>query len=227
MSSRPLEHHIQRDIIVRLSLTESLRFSELKPAELENNHFMYHLNQLIKDGLVEKQDNVYGLAPAGLTYVDQLSYKNRRPRQQPKLIAILAIKNKAGDYLLARRKVQPYFDYTMLPSGKQHYGENPLEHAKREVKEKSALDVNLKFRGYINVKISKNEHVISHVAAHVFSGQIDGEASIEQGDERFELFWQPVVKFAEVRMMPGTLEIIQILEAGSDNFFESLEYQLA
>ncbi|HEU5004531.1 MAG TPA: NUDIX domain-containing protein [Candidatus Saccharimonadales bacterium] len=224
---RPLEHHIQRSIIVRLSLAETLRFSDLKPASLENNHFMYHLNRLIKDGLVEKRDNLYALAPAGLTYVDLLSYKNRRPRHQPKLIAILVVQNKNGDYLLAQRHVQPYYGYAMLPSGKQHFGESPFEHAAREAKEKTGLAIKLAHRGYVNVKISKGDHIISHVAAHVFSGKLNDQGAIKQGDERFKLFWQPKNELDKVKLMPGTLEIIELVSKNQTTFFESLEYQLA
>ena len=227
MAERSLDHHIQRDIIIRLSLAENLRFSDLKPTGLENNHFMYHLKLLIKDGLIRKDGNLYSLAPAGLTYVDQLSYKKRRPRQQPKIIAILVINNGKDQYLLARRRVQPYFGYAMLPSGKQHFAESPFDHAARELKEKTGLSTELKKCGYVNVKISGQGQVISHVAAHVFSGRIKSGLEIKQGDERFELFWQDSGKLSEAKLMPGSAEIVELIKTSPGQiFFESLEYSL-
>jgi len=223
--TRSLDHHIQRDIIVRLSMAPELRFSDLKPDNIENNHFTYHLNLLIKDGLLAKDGSEYTLTPLGLNYVDHLSYKNRRPRNQPKIVCLLIIKDREGQYLLARRKVQPFYGLSGLVSGKQHLGEDLFEHAQRELKEKTGLTINLVKRGYVGVKISKDGQVVSQIAAHVFSG-VTEPFNLHQNDDRFELYWAGPKDISKAELVPGTAEIIELAESGNQLFFESLTFDV-
>ena len=61
-----LDHHIQRTIVYTLAFAESMRFGELKPDELDNKLFNYHLKKVIAAGYVAKNDEgLYTLTSEG------------------------------------------------------------------------------------------------------------------------------------------------------------------
>jgi hypothetical protein len=146
-----IEHVIQKQILEKLTFAQSLRFSELKPSNLESNLFMYHLNRLIKSGFVKKTEEGYTLTQVGLAHVDKLSMKDLKHRVQAKVLSILAIENENGKWLMLKRLHQPYIGKIGFPSGKTHYGESLLAAASRDLEEKSGLTgVELELRGNFN-----------------------------------------------------------------------------
>lgn len=206
-----IEHHIQRDILERLTHAAVLRFSELKPQGMESNIFMYHLKQLIAQDYVCKVDGRYRLATKGLSYIDSLSTENHKPRPQPKLIAILALTDGSGKWLLAKRKIQPYVDTYMFPSGKQHRGEASTAHAIRELNEKTGWsDVPLEYRGVVDVQISDVQGVlITHAVANVYEGAVT-QSSLPPETDRFTFAWHDFADKTRL-LMPGTREVFEEL----------------
>lgn len=218
-----IEHHIQITIINLLSSASSLRFTQLKPAQLESNLFVYHLKQLIAAGYVEKcDDKAYSLTNKGLTYVDSLTLTNNKPRLQPKLIAIIAIQNKQNEWLLAQRKRQPYIERYMLLSGKQHFGESTVEHIKREATEQLQIDIPLVWRGFCDIKLSNGDVLISHLAAHIYRGEYNGDPP--KSNRKFRYSWHAVD--ANIGSIAGTSEICHRLETTTEPFHLSLDLQL-
>jgi ADP-ribose pyrophosphatase YjhB (NUDIX family) len=216
-----VEHHIEKELIDRLMFADGLRFSELKPAGMESNIFMYHLNSLIKSNLVIKKDSQYKLSSKGLTYVDSISSQNLKPRKQPKIITIIAVRDKDNSWLLLQRKFQPYIGQFMFPSGKQHFGENIANHAKRELMEKTGLNTALLYRGIANIQISKDNDILTHVIAHIHSGVVDDVAiPAETSKYRYILF---DFNNHSYNLMPGTREIYDALENGNEVLNLNLE----
>ncbi len=217
-SQTEINHHIQREILHRLMFCTELRFSELKKEGMENNIFMYHLKQLIKLGYVAKDSGTYRLAPAGLHYVDGLSNTNLRPRHQPKVIVILAIKNSKNEWLLAKRKVQPYIEQLMFPSGKQHVGETIAEHARREAKEKLGVDLITQYRGTAEILIYSDDLLLTHVIAHVHYANAD--IALPESSDRFSYIWHDF-NDKSVALMPATMDLFEALEENKSIFIES------
>lgn len=208
-----IEHHIQRDILERLTHAAGLRFSELKPQGMESNIFMYHLKQLMALGYVHKADGGYSLATKGLSYIDSLSTENHKPRPQPKLIAILALTDGNGKWLLAKRKVQPYINTYMFPSGKQHRGEDSAAHAIRELNEKTGWNgVSLQYRGVVDVQILDAEGtLITRAVAHVYEGTV-AQPTLPPETERFTFTWHDFAGKTQP-LMSGTREVFERLMA--------------
>jgi 8-oxo-dGTP pyrophosphatase MutT (NUDIX family) len=207
-----IEHHIQRTIVDRLMHAEQLRFSDLKPTGMESNIFMYHLKQLLKDGYVERTDGGYRLAAKGLSYVDELSNENQRPRPQPKLINIIALTDGAGKWLLAERKVQPYIGMRMFPSGKRHRGETSAEHATRELHEKTGLsDILLSYRGIADVQIfDAAGTLLTHAIADIYEGRVKA-GLIPSESDRFRYCWHDFTHDT-AKLMPATQEVYEQLQ---------------
>lgn len=198
---------------------KTLRFSQLKPREMENSAFMYHLKRLIQDDyVVQNQDKMYTLTPKGLSYVDTLTFSNHKPRMQPKVIGIIALRDSQGRYLLAKRLQQPTIHTWMLPSGKQHIGESPDSHAARQLAEWMSQIIPLKRRGFMDLRIYHRGELVTHIAAHVYSGEYTGAAPNRSSKFVFE--WHPLA--AKIDYTPGTYELLEQLE-NKDEFFLSLD----
>lgn len=214
-----IEHHIQKDIIHRLSRARELRFSELKPSQLESNAFMYHIKQLISGGYVEKSETGYTLTPSGLTYVDGLSLKSSQPRKQAKILSVIVLRNKRGEYVLARRKYQPFIDTLLFPGGKQHYGESPEAHVERELKEQFDLTGDPVRRGLVDQRTFSKGVLITHVLTHVYELMYDGPPPAESAKFTYE--WASVDEVKQ--LYPGTYELYTALQNKTELFFLSLD----
>ena len=90
-----------------LRSTPSMRYSQLQPDGVESSHFKYHLNQLIKDKLVEQTGRgVYALTNTGKSAVDRLSRGKTNPELSPKVITYTLLRD-ASHYYLQRKDKQP------------------------------------------------------------------------------------------------------------------------
>lgn len=218
-----IEHHIQKDILLRLAKAESLRFSELKPKDMESNLFMYHVRQLQSHKLIKKDEEGYRLSDEGLSYIDGFSFNTLKPRKAPKVISILIIRNKKGEWLMAHRKYQPYIGKYMFVSGKQHLGEAPEAHAKRELKEKLGFDIPLHRRGLSDVRIYRGDKLITHVTAHIYEGSPSSDV-LPESTHQFDYAW---VKSDDktVPLLAGTREMLEKLQKEKELFFLSLDLQ--
>lgn len=215
-----IEHHIQTDILLKLAKAERLRFSELKPKGMESNLFMYHLHQLQARKMVEKDGGAYRLSNDGLSYIDGFSFNTLKPRKAPKIICILAIRSPSGQWLLARRKYQPYIGKHMFVSGKRHLGESPDAHARRELNEKLNFDLALTPRGLADVRIYRGQDLITHVTAHVHVGQT-GDDTLPPSTHQFDYVWFDPKQ--NVPLLAGTREIMDKIETDGGNFLLSLD----
>ena len=82
-------HPVQKQILSQLIFNPCFPFSKLKSKEVEGNLFIYHLKQLITEGLVQKtSDGKYELTLEGKIYTDKLSLKTFKPRIQPKIATL-------------------------------------------------------------------------------------------------------------------------------------------
>lgn len=212
------EHNIQKSIFNMLVSSESLRYSELKPKELEANLFMYHLKELIKMGLVEKLEKKYTLTPAGRSTATRFSIREKGIRIMPSSITVIILQSEDGGMLLYRRKRQPYMNFLGFPSGKIHLGDRLIDAAYRELDEKcgySKDEVELNYRGVYNLVEYDGENLKNHIIGHVWVGKV-----LEKRDftnHAGETFWGDWTKFPYEDFIPGTKEIIKALE--SKEFF--------
>ena len=211
-------HIYQKNILDQLRQTPVMRYSQLQPDDVESSHFKYHLNQLIKDKLVEKKGRgLYGLTQAGQAAVDKLSSGRVNPHQTPKVITYTLLQDDDNYYLQIKDK-EPYLGLLNMVGGKLHLGETPEIAAKREVKEKVGLELNnLVLKGVAQIKISQADNLLSHVEAFVFVGHVD-----ENGTTDLE----KVVKTDLSKhqdLAPDLRAVIDTIETGKVPFVVSLD----
>jgi len=197
-------HPIQKHIIDVLLNQKIVRFRDLRPERVDTNLFTYHLNSLVKQGMVQKESGGYTLSPAGLSYVDRVSTQERVIRSQPKIITMLVVQNSDGDILLQKRTKQPYIDTWTLPYGKLHIDDvSAVDAAKREAVEKLALDTEaLEHAGDCYIRVYSGESLLSTTLAHVFRLYYDDITLHEN------LVWARPHKLHTLSLAPAVEEVM-------------------
>ena len=218
-------HPLRKQILHSLIINPSLPYSKLKPKEVEGNLFMYHIKQLITEGLVGKRpDGRYELSSQGKIFADQLSLKNFKPRVQPKIVTLIVCRNNRGEFLLYKRKRQPFLGQTGFPYGKIHLGETIAEAASRELKEKTGLSAEIKYRGEVYLMAYEGVEILSQMLCHIFEGK-NPKGELMENSEIGECFWEEVKDPEEARFMAGFADVYKLISRPLANlFFEEFTY---
>lgn len=214
-----VSHHIQRYIIDVLMYREVARFRDLRPPKTDTNLFSYHLNVLIKQGMVQKVEGGYSLTNQGLSYVDRVSEEKRVIRTQPKIITMLLVQNSDGDVLLQRRNKQPYINVWTLPYGKLHIEDGSLQAAaEREALEKLGLQNQaMTHAGDCYIRVKDGDEIISTTLAHIFTFNRDDIQTTE------DVVWARPHKLGQYRLAPAVEAIVARGFFKDPFFFEEFE----
>ena len=144
-------HPVQAKILKILLFKPEGRFSELNQTDLTNDHFTFHLNQLLIQKLVEKTPNSkYQLTLKWKEFANRLDTEKVQIERQAKIsVLIVGVKQDKNQsrYLFQQRLKQPYFGFYGFVSGKVRWGETAEEAARREFKEETRLTAKLRFCG--------------------------------------------------------------------------------
>lgn len=119
------QHPIQLKILFDLLFSQSLRFSEMKPIEMESTQFMFHMKKLIEAGLVVKNEETYELTDAGKEFANRLDVEQIEKAEQAKVTTVLCcIRGKCEnkEYLLYKRLKNPFFGCQGFPTKKALFG---------------------------------------------------------------------------------------------------------
>jgi 8-oxo-dGTP pyrophosphatase MutT (NUDIX family) len=208
------EHHLQKKIYNRLVGAESLRYSQLRPEGVEANLFMYHLKELIRSGLVEKVDGGYSLTQQGRSTATRFSIREQGIRIMPSTISVIVLRSKDGEWLLYRRRRQPYIGSLGFPSGKIHLGDSLENAAYRELDEKCGYgkdEVALTWRGAFNLVEHELAGLKNHIIGMVWAGEVKDKRVFE--NHAGETFWGDWTKENYDDFIPGFREIVSSLNA--------------
>lgn len=191
----------------------------MQPDDIESSHFKYHLNQLLKDRLVEKAGRgVYKLTAKGKATVDRLSRGRVNPHLTPKVITYTLLKD-TRNYYLQRKDKEPYIGLLNMVGGKVHLGESSEEAAKREVYEKTGQKIDvIKLCGITEVRISTGEDLLSHVVAYVYAADL-----IDASPPPENLITIPFENLvSQTDLAPDLIGIINRIESSSSLFAMNL-----
>ena len=204
---------IQYHILVELTRHSKRRYSQLRPSDVEGNVFAYHLNGLIKEGLVEKAEREYTLTIEGLQFVGTLSLKTGRPRKQPKILTAIIAKNDEGEYLFSRWYRQPNANRISFPHGMVHYGESIDAMAALELAEKAGLAAKLTYMGDVYIRGVRLGEVDRHMLVHLFKAvNIQPDRLSEIRPDVSEPFWAHLSDLSPDEFVPGFFEIAQLVD---------------
>ncbi len=220
-------HYIQQKVLHTLTLTDKARYSQIRPPDIESNHFIYHLKQLMIEKLVTKrEDGTYSLSNQGKAYADKVSLSNFRLRSQPKIVNLIACKNSKGEYLLYKRKHQPFIGLSGFPYGKIHLGEPIGQSSERELSEKTNLKTKLSYRGDVYVTVFEGETLITQTLFHVHTGS-NPRGTLKEETPIGYCYWAKVDEQKRTKYFPGFMEIYRLLKRNpKQRFFAEYIFNL-
>ena len=146
-------HDFQISILRELLFKPGARFSDLKKVDVSNDHFTFHVNHLLKEGLVRKENGKYFLTTEGKEFANRMDTDSLKLEKQGKVaIAIHAVRTNKGvkEYLVHRRLKEPFYGWYGSHSGKVRWGETPLECARREFLEETGLSGDFTLKGVVH-----------------------------------------------------------------------------
>jgi len=141
---------IQNHILAKLKNSASLRYSELQPEKVPNDLFNYHLQHLVKKGMVAKNDDGYSLSKMGIKYVADPYPTNSAITSLFKINVITIVSrivNGKIEILNQIRKSNPSYGKIGVPGGVVLKGELIETAATRKLKQETGLDAVFKTVG--------------------------------------------------------------------------------
>jgi ADP-ribose pyrophosphatase YjhB (NUDIX family) len=213
-------HFIQKHIIDELRKVESKHYAQINSDGIESGHFRYHLNELVKAGLVEQVERgVYRLSADGQRLADKLSDNRVVPHAMPKVITYTLLLD--GDIVLLQKKSkQPYMNLFNMIGGKLHEGETSEQAAIREVKEKTGQIISPpQLAGIFEIRITSQNELLTHVVAYVFKARVQAD---DFTSDSVKTFRADEVNKAK-GLAPDFLPIYELITDSTDIQIEALD----
>lgn len=135
-------HSHQLSILQKLMYSDGLKYSQIKPRDMEGSKFTFHLDKLVGLGYVTKTGIIYSLSESGKELANRMDLGDRHIESQAKVSVIMVCKKEVDNktkYLLYTRLKSPFYGYQGFPTGKVKKGENILVAAQRELAEETKL----------------------------------------------------------------------------------------
>ena len=213
------EHHIQHKIISALVESQGLRFAQLRPEGIETNSFSYHLQQLIKDKLVEKsEDGIYRLTPQGkLAGIHASEGLRSRPVQAHSII-LVAVRD-GSRWLLRKRLVQPLYGKIGFIHGEPVAGQSAAEAAAEILGRRTGLSAErfeMRGSGFILIQADGGVESYSHF---VLFEAIGTSGELIPADSHGENVWIEVPDFSDESMIGSMPELAALLQKYDGNLF--------
>ncbi len=221
----------KRHIIGELMKHGKLKYSQLLPEGTDNVLFNYHLQHLVKSGLLLKEENYYSFTPEGFIATTHLTYEGL---SFPKFTCRYRMYVIDGDrVLLQHRTLSPFKGEITGISSKLMYGTSSSERASFRIKEKTNLETEMKLAGTLRTLIYNSEKVILEDCIYfiMYATSFSGE-SFEKDDNGNPLVWysfDEAIKLEEKNKWSGekSVEIIKRLCKGNFQSFAFEEEILA
>lgn len=216
-----LDHHIQRTIVYQLAFADSLRFSELKPDDIDSKLFTYHLKKVVAAGFVTKNNNgEYALTPEGRRVGKGALKKQSRMIDRAYSILLLAIQRQEdGAWLLYRRQTHPLLGLTGFMQAQPVADQDVVVTAKQECLAKTGLEGDFAIHGHGYFRVHRDNALESFIHFTLLKcTDIQGE--VRQNSEVAEYYWDAAPDFAAADMLPNMQILHKMCAAPAGTFVE-------
>ena len=216
-----LEHHIQKAIVYKLAFNEALRFSQLKPDDLDNKLFNYHLKLVINAGLVKKDENgLYSLTAEGRRVGVGVLDKQFTDLDRAHSVLFLIIRRKSDSaWLLFKRKTHPLLGDTGFMHVNPVATEDVFKTAQDRLMAKANLTASFKYLGSGYFKIFEESGLESYTHFTTLVAE-DAEGELKQNNDKGEYFWQADIQDIKGELLPTAQALLQQYESGQPFFIE-------
>ena len=216
-----LEHHIQKSIVYKLAFNEALRFGQLKPDDLDNKLFNYHLKLVINAGLVKKDENgLYSLTAEGRRVGVGVLDKQFTDLDRAHSVLFLIIRRKSDKaWLLFKRKTHPLLGDVGFMHVNPVATEDVFKTAQDRLLTKTNLIASFKYLGSGYFKIFEDDGLESYTHFTALVAE-DAEGELKQNNDKGEYFWQADIRAIKDELLPTAQALLQQYEAGQPFFIE-------
>lgn len=180
-------NEIQHQILTKLLKQKEARYSELKPdKEIENDLYNYHLQYLVKCGLIEKEEKLYSLSQKGKYYLHEVyptdALGNHFDKFRACVLLVIFKKTKKGLLILNQKRTRhPFYGDSGVVGGSIQLGEPVLEAADRTLRQNTGLEMNLSFVGIVRkTRVLVDELIFNDLLLHTFVGEYTEGKLIEE-----------------------------------------------
>lgn len=216
-----LDHYIQKNIVYNLALTPSMRFSDLKPDDIENKLFDYHLKKVIATGLVIKnQGGEYELTPTGRRVGKDALKKTDHLINRVYSVLFIAIRRQSdGAWLMCRRKAHPLLGKVGFMHAVPDLNNTAPESAAIAALEKTGLQATFNVRGSGYLRVYEGENMESFTHFTLLESR-DAVGELRQLDELAEYYWQEQIDSSDPELLPSIPYFVDALEKPGLFYFE-------
>ncbi len=141
---------IQNHILSQLKNAKSLKYSQLQLKNIPNDLFNYHLQHLVKKGVIDRKEDGYSLSAIGIQHVADPYTTNDSITSLFKINVITIVSRKVKEkieILNQIRKSNPSYGKIGIPGGVVLKGELIEPAATRKLKQETGLDAKFKLVG--------------------------------------------------------------------------------
>lgn len=152
----PSLHDIQRRILTELMHHETeQRYSVLQLPDVANDLYNYHLQNLVKKGLITKDGSHYALTQEGKKVVSKFNALGSEQHFFKVSVALAVFRNNYKEVLVQKRLRSPFYGDITSVAGKILQGEKIVDAARRKLLEETNLEAQFTFVGVLR-KIKRN-----------------------------------------------------------------------
>lgn len=222
-----LDHHIQRNIVNSLKSSQNLSFTDLRPKELDNKLFTYHLKIVIREGFVNKtKEGRYKLTPSGEKLWKRMSETPQAIALRPMSLIFIVIRQSEKGWLLYKRKTHPALDRIAFMHTNPR-GELPIsESAKLDVLEKTGLECDFIVAGSGFFHTYSEQRLDGFINFTLLACE-SPRGSLTPNDENAEYFWDQDPDFKSPQMLPNMQPLSENYLAKQFPFFLDKSVSLA
>lgn len=219
-----LEHHLQKQMLHTLIKYDAARFADLRPKQVDSNIATYHLQQLIKQGLVEKRDGRYYTTAQGKVAGATVTLTHTEQLAQAHTVFFIAVQNSGGAWLLRKRHFHPMLHKSGFVHGEPTAGQAISETAAVTLSEKTGLYASSftpRGSGFITLL---NEESLPESFIHftlLLATNVTGELIPECGSG--ENYWYSG-DFEGEDLIPSMPVLMDLLQQKPEHFYVELTY---
>ena len=219
-------HFIKREIIIKLKLSsEDLKYSELKPGDMDGNAFNHHLKSLVNSEIVEKIDlGEYRLTAKGKREVDFYSLDNSRIKIRPISGVYLLIFSADGKILVYKNKGAPINGVEGMMFGKIRLGRSYLKTVARMLSTRNLEAQKAEALSSLNIRYSHDGELVAHGTGPLFRIELKLNASeySDFGHSNPKICWKNVEDISGDEL----LEALKLNSTEAKTSFKDLEIEV-
>jgi hypothetical protein len=219
-------HYIKREIIIKLKLSsEDLKYSELKPGDMDGNAFNHHLKSLVNSEIVEKIDlGEYRLTAKGKREVDFYSLDNSRIKIRPISGVYLLIFSADGKILVYKNKGVPINGVEGMMFGKIRLGRSYLKTVARMLSTRNLEAQKAEALSSLNIRYSHDGELVAHRTGPLLKIKLKLNASeyLDFGHSNPKICWKNVEDISGDEL----LEALKLNSTEAKTSFKDLEIEV-